>query len=75
MELIEVNTQMENDNKILFADTVADIKYLPLYDGVVVQTVSNGVVNIAKVTGDIVITATATPSQKKKKKILYCNKI
>ena len=45
---------MENDNKILFADTVADIKYLPLYDGVV---------NIAKVTGDIVITATATPSQ------------
>ena len=45
---------MENDNKILFADTVADIKYLPL---------SNGVVNIAKVTGDIVITATATPSQ------------
>ena len=54
---------MENDNKILFADTVADIKYLPLYDGVVVQTVSNGVVNIAKVTGDIVITATATHSQ------------
>lgn len=44
---------MENDNKILFADTVADIKYLPLY---------GGVVNIAKVTGDIVITSTATPS-------------
>ena len=31
--------------------------------GGVEQTVYNGVVNIAKVTGDIVITATATPSQ------------
>ena len=45
---------MENDNKILFADTVADIKYLPLYDGVI---------NISKVTVNIVITATATITQ------------